>query len=248
MDKSHLLHDFFSPRAALIYQPAKPWTFKFLYGRSFRNPSLFELYYGDGLSAVANPALRPETADTVEIDAERKLGKHWNVLAALYGYRLSSFIEGVPVNSGFIEYQNERALHSEGAEIETGGKIASWLETTASYALQRTKDLGDGGWLENSPEHLAKLRFALPVWRKFELSSGMQYTSNRTTLANHRVGGYYLADFTLTSRNWLRNFDFCLGVRNAFNSSYYDPVALIVDTMQQPGRSIFVELIPHRAR
>jgi hypothetical protein len=133
-------------------------------------------------------------------------------------------------------------------ELETSGKIASWLETTASYAIQRTKDLADGGVLENSPEHLAKLRFAVPVGRKFVLSSGMQYTAIRVSLAQQVVPAYYLADFTLTSRNWLRHFDFTLGVRNAFNASYQDPVALIVDTMRQPGRSVFVELIPHRSR
>ena len=31
--------------------------------------------------------------------------------------------------------------------------------------------------------HLAKLRFAVPLGRKFDLSSGMQYESSRGTLA-----------------------------------------------------------------
>lgn len=247
-DQSRLLQNFFSPRLALIYRPPSAWTFKFLYGRSFRNPSLFELYYGDGQSQIANPALRPETADTVEIDAERKLGKGWNLLTAVYGYKLSNFIEGVPAAGGLIEYENQSALRAGGVELETNGKIASWLEATASYALQQTKNLGDNSILENSPEHLAKLHFAVPLGRKFMLSSGMQYNGVRISLAQQAVGAYYLADFTLTSRNWLRNFDFTLGIRNAFNSSYSDPVALMADTMLQPGRSIFVELIPHRAR
>lgn len=248
IDKSNLLADFFSPRAALIYRPRSAWTFKFLYGRSFRDPSLYELYYGDGLSSVADPALRPEAANTVEIDAERKLGKTWNLLTAVYGYRLSNFIEGVPVSSGLIEYENQNSVEAGGVEVEIGGKVAAWLETTASYAVQRAENLGGGGVLANSPENLAKLRFAVPLGRKFQLSSGMQYTGMRVSLAQQAVPAYCLADFTLTSRNWLRNFDFTLGVRNAFNSSYQNPVALIVDTMPQPGRSLFVELVPHRAR
>ena len=93
-DKSAYRPDFVSPRAALIYQPSE-WTYKFLYGRSFRNPSAFQLFYGDGIADVANPALRPESADTVEVDAERKLGKRMNLQASAYGYRLHDFLVGV---------------------------------------------------------------------------------------------------------------------------------------------------------
>jgi outer membrane receptor protein involved in Fe transport len=57
----------------------------------------------------------------------------------------------------------------------------------------------------------------------------------------------YQADFTLTSKRLLANFDVRLGLRNAFNRNYSDPIALYptVDSMPQPGRSLFVELIAH---
>ena len=53
----------------------------------------------------------------------------------------------------------------------------------------------------------------------------------------------YLADVTLTSKRLLRNFDLQCGLRNAFNRRYHDPIALnpVVDSMQQPGRSFFVD-------
>lgn len=250
IDRSALLRDFFSPRAALIYQPTSGWTYKFLYGRSFRNPSLFQLYYGDQLSAVANPALRPESADTVEADVERKLGKRANLLTAAYAYRMHDYIDGMPVSSGLIQYQNIGAIRADGVELEINGRLLPSLEVTASYALQRTMDESRRGVLENSPQNLAKLRFAVALGHKLDLSSGMQYMSSRMTLAEASVTPVYLADFTLTSRHWLRDFDFTIGVRNAFNRGYSDPVALnpVVDVMPQPGRSVFVELIPHRAR
>ena len=251
MDRSHLLHDFVSPRAALIYQARSGWTYKFLYGRSFRNPSEFQLYYGDQLSGIANPSLRPENSDTVEADAERRIGKKWNLVTAAYGYLLRDYIDGIATGPlGVIQYQNLGKIRAGGIEMELNGRPQPWLEVTGSYAIQRTKDLGDGGVLENSPEHLAKLRFAFPVGPKLELRSGIQYSGPVVSVAQAAVPDYYLADFTLTSRKLLRNFDFTLGIRNAFNRSYYDPIALnpVVDTMPQPGRSIFVELIPHRAR
>ncbi len=104
--------------------------------------------------------------------------------------------------------------------------------------------------MDNSPENLAKLRVAVPLGRKFDLSSGMQYESSRLTLAGGPVMPVYLADFTLTSKHLLRNFDVRLGLRNAFNRNYSDPIALnpIVPSMPQPGRTFFVELIAHQAR
>jgi len=67
---------------------------------------------------------------------------------------------------------------------------------------------------------------------------------SRLTLANSRVRPVYLADFTVTSKGLLRNFDFRFGLRNAFNRKYSDPIALNprVDSMAQPGRSVFIEL------
>ena len=102
--------------------------------------------------------------------------------------------------------------------------------------------------LENSPSQLGKLRFAVPLGPHFDLSSGIQTESSALTLAGNRLPPVYLADFTVTSKRLLRTFDVRFGLRNAFNRSYADPIALnpVVDSMPQPGRSVFVELIAHR--
>jgi len=246
VDKSYYQHDFASPRVALIYQPSI-WTYKLLYGRSFRNPSAFQLFYGDGVADAANPALRPEWADTLEFDVERKLGKRMNLQASTYGYRMHDVLEGVYLPDGLLQYQNGRGIKAQGVELEINGRPLDWLEMTASYTLQHTYD---DTTLENSPGSLAKLRFAVPLGRKFDLSSGMQYDSSRLTLAGFTLRPVYLADFTLTSKRLLRDCDVRLGLRNAFNTGYSDPIALnpAVDTMPQPGRTFFVELIAHRAQ
>jgi hypothetical protein len=116
-----------------------------------------------------------------------------------------------------------------------------------SYALQRSDDHDGDGRLFNSPDHLAKLRFAIPLGRRVDASSSMQYMSARLSFGQALVKPVYLADFTLTTKQLLPNLDFRVGIRNTFNRNYTDPVALtpIVDAMQQPGRSFFVELIAH---
>jgi outer membrane receptor protein involved in Fe transport len=78
----------------------------------------------------------------------------------------------------------------------------------------------------------------------------MQYISSRETLTAAALKPVYLADFTISSHRLLPNFDVRAGLRNAFNRSYSDPVALNprVDAMQQNGRTLFVELIVHGGR
>jgi iron complex outermembrane receptor protein len=247
LDKSRFGHTFVSPRGALLYQRSE-WTYKFLYGRGFRDPSTFQLFYSDGLSGVGNPTLRRESADTVEVDAERKLGTRMNLQASAYGYRLRDFLDGVILANGLLQYQNVGTVQAEGVELEVNGRPTNWLEATVSYALQQSHE--DGGILANSPQSLAKLHFAVPLGRKFDLSSGVQYESSRLTLAENALKPVYLADFTLTSKHLLRNFDVRLGLRNAFNRSYSDPVALYptVDSMPHSGRTFFAELIAHQAR
>ena len=139
VDISSIHPDFVSPRAALIYQ-LSAWTYKFLYGRSFRSPSAFQLFYGDGIADAANPALRPESADTVEVDAERKLGKRMNLQASAYGYRLHDFLLGVYLPNGLLQYQNTPGIRAEGIELEINGRPTKWLEATASYAVQQSRD------------------------------------------------------------------------------------------------------------
>src|SRR5579862_2221802 len=241
---------FLSPRAALIYQPPSAWTYKLLYGRGFRKPSAFELYFDDGRSGAPNPNARSESADTLEIDIERRIGKRINLVAAAYGYQMHDFLVAAYTNAGLIQYQNVGKIRATGFEVEINGRLAAWLSATASYAFQESHDYDADGVLENSPSHLAKLHFAVPLRRKFDLSSGMQYYSSLRTLAGAQTTPVYLADFTITSKHLFPNLDVQFGLRNTFNRQYSDPIALspVVDTMPQPGRSLFVRLITHQAQ
>ena len=250
VDYSLYRHSFVSPRVALIYRPSARWSYKFLYGRAFRNPTAFDLFYDDGMVAVANPNARPEKADTFEVDVERKIGKRMNLLASAYGYRLRDFLTGVYTDNGLIQMQNVGQIHASGFAVEINGRCTSWLEASASYLVQKAMDDISNSRIPNSPTHSAKFRFAVPLGRKFDFSSSMQYYSSRDTLAASAVAPVYLADFTVVSKRLLPNLDITFGIRNGFNRTYYDPIALNprVDAMPQPGRSFFVELIARADR
>jgi len=70
----------------------------------------------------------------------------------------------------------------------------------ASYVWQITRAQDTGAELENSPRHLAKLNYTMPLFGD-ALRAGMelQYTSSRKTLAGAKAGGYGIANLTLPS-------------------------------------------------
>ena len=64
-----------NPRIALIYNPFEKTVLKLLYGRAFRAPNVYELYY-QGAESKVNPDLNPETIQTYELIWEQYLGIH----------------------------------------------------------------------------------------------------------------------------------------------------------------------------
>ena len=236
---------FFSPRAALIYQPSEKSSYKFLFGRAFRNPSAYEMYYGNGIFQTGNPALNPERADTFEVAAERRFSARLSGLVSAYHYQLSNLIADVALADGLAQYQNIEQAHSNGVETELTARLRDHAEITASFAVQRTTE-AHGQPLTNSPEGVGKLRGAMPLAKnKLRAAMAIQYLSSREAMGPGLVPSYWLADFTLTTMRLHPDFDVQFGVRNLFNRTYYDPVSsgLFQDLIQQDGRSIFLKFI-----
>jgi iron complex outermembrane receptor protein len=247
-DVSHNYGTFLSPRVALVYQPTTRTSYKLVYGRPFRTPSVYEQYYQDGISQVANLRLRPETADTVELSAERKLGKSAYGLVDAYHYALRSVIQAVWISDSLIQYQNAGAYNSNGIDFELGGRLAPWLETTASLSLDRAVNAGQPGPLPNAPGRIAKVRGAVPIFRdRIYFSADLQYLSARLTMSGASTRPVALVNATVSSNKLFHRLDFVAGVRNALNWGYTDPIALpldaSVDQIPANGRTAFVKLI-----
>ncbi len=247
-DVSHNYGSFLSPRAALVYRPTTRTSYKLVYGRPFRTPSVYEAYYADGISQLPNPALRPETAEAFEASAEHKIGKSAYALVNGYHYELDSVIQAVFISQAVLQYQNCGARRSDGVEFELGGHLKPWLETTASLTFDRTVDVLHHDDLPNAPGEMAKVRGAVPLFRdRIYFSTDFQYISARDTLSESSTRPVALLNATLSSKRLLRGFDFVAGVRNALNWGYADPIALpldaSVDQMPAYGRTAFLKVI-----
>lgn len=246
-DESTNFGHFLSPRVALVYQYSPRTTYKFIYGRPYRNPSTAEAYYADGgYASIANPKLRQETANTFEMSGERRLGKQTTILADFYQYRIAGLISAVTVAPGVQQYQNEDREHSTGIEIELRGKLRGNLEAAGSFSYDIAKTSFGDGTFPNSPRKIGKLRFSKPIIRSlFALSSSTQYMGRRETVLEAVTRPVLLEDLTLTTRRLNPDFDIQFGVRNALNWSYRDPVYVLIDQMRQDGRSLYLKLVWH---
>ncbi len=234
-----------SPRLALVHQCSARTTLKYVYGRPFRNPSVFEQYYHDGgVSFLASEALRPETAQTFEVLAERRLRPGVALTASAYHYKIEDLIEADFLPGDVQQYRNWGRNRAAGFELELSGRRKGGHEAAASYAWQRADRLSEGPPPENSPRHIAKMRAAAPLaGERLWASAAFAYLSPRLTREPGRTRAVALADFTLSTSGLHPWFDFQFGVRNALGWRYADPAGVALASMPGDGRSCFVRLV-----
>jgi iron complex outermembrane receptor protein len=233
-----------TPRVALIYQPSETSAVKLLYGRSFRNPTPFEQFYGEGFSQIPNPGLGPERMETLEAAIEKHLNKRFELQANIYHYRISDLIQAVRIKGTLQQYQNTNPVAANGLEMEALAKLGSGFKLTGSLSVEKVSaTLGDVVNV-NSPARVGKLLLDSPVWRqRWSLSGGLQYLSERLTLNGSNISPVYLANFTAAGR-LPGDMELAFGIRNVFNYRYWDPAGRVqeMESIQQDGRSCFVRV------
>jgi outer membrane receptor for ferrienterochelin and colicins len=216
-----------NPRAGLVYSPTKETAIKFLYGRAFRAPNAYELYYSSLGYQKGNLDLRPEHIRTGEVVYEQYIGKHLRASVSGFYYLIDNLItqQTDPID-GVLVYRNVERIESRGVECELEAKLPAGLEGIVSYAFQRTKNMQDDLLLTNSPQHLMKMKASAPVWRdNVFLAAQLQYTSKRKTLGGQWADGFSLSSLALSTRSLVHGLDISVGIYNLFDVTYGDPGA-----------------------
>ena len=232
-----------NPRLGLVVLTEHETAFKLLYGRAFRAPNNYELYYNDGGNTQkANPFLQPETIDSYEFIVEHPLRRNLRASASLYSYAVKNLInlETDPLDN-LAFYSNVDRVDSVGLEVEVDGRFFPRLDGRLSYAYQKNEVASSGRALTNSPQHLVKVNLSTPIIvDKLVAGFETQYTSQRLTVGSARTSGYAISNLVLTGRRWVKGVDLTFGVYNLFDKKYADPVSdayAPLDTVQQDGRS-----------
>ena len=235
-----------NPRLALVWAPEGKTAVKFLYGRAFRPPSTYELYYADGFSQKANPDLDPETIDTAEIAVEYQATPAVRFSGSAYAWHIDDLItQVIDPGDGLLQFLNLDAARARGYEFEVRGRSKRGLEAGLAFAYQTTEDDSTGERLTNSPRGLAQFHLTMPA-AKGRITTGFEaiYETERFTLQRNRVDDYFLANLTVTGLLIPDRLELQGSLYNLFDGKYADPGGNehLQDALDQDGRSARVLL------
>lgn len=235
-----------SPRAAMVYRTARGATVKLIYGKAFRVPNAYEMYYqvpGEG-GQLANPGLAPERIATAEAVLEQAFGASGHARVSLFTYRMRELIsQQRDPGSGLLVFRNLDRARANGLEASVEQVYASLARVRASYTWQRAVD-GEGQALKASPRQLAKINLDLPLpGGRAWLGGELHCLSSR--LAEHsRVGGHCVANLSLSSARLVPGADLSVSVYNLADRRYLDPAgpAFVQEALQRQRRAAVAKL------
>ena len=208
-----------SPRLALTYSPQESTNLKLSWSTAFRRANPFEKYFDDG-SLLPNPTLTPERIEATELVVEHHLDKNTRLQGSIYHYQTEDYISSVRLGGGTSQFQNVNGGKTDGAELEFEKHWDNDVRIRTSATYQNAKT-GDNLSPVNSPREIGKLNLSSPLfnsnWRgAFE----MQAYSKRKAENQSTIGGYSLANLTISADKLLPNVGVAFGIRNIFDRNY----------------------------
>jgi iron complex outermembrane receptor protein len=225
-----------NPRLALIYKPWNEIAFKLIYGTAFRAPNL----------AVRTDGLKPEKIESLEAVTEYQATRNLRLTATAFYNDVTDLINKIPDpnNSALLIYTNNQRVTMQGLEFEGEYRWGNGARLRGSYAYADAKDQETGEWLDNSPNHLAKLNVSAPLWRDW-LHGGaeLQYVGERKSKAS-KLPGYTLVNLTLNSTNIVPGLAISASLYNVLDKRYsaVAGVETSIDQIPQDGRNFRVWL------
>lgn len=243
------------PRLALIHSHPELGQLKLIHGTAFRAPNAYERYYSPGGAYILNPNLRSETIENQELVWERAWSDR-RYAASLYRYHLHDLVELTatpdPACDGGIclGFSNLSEVEGQGLELEaehhwSGG---AWLRASYTWQLAQREN---GDWLDNSPRHLAKLHYSLPLaGGRWQAGLEAQYQSARRTYLGNTLAGGTSFNLTLGTRHLAPGLDLSLSVHNLLDTDlaippsdeHFDSLGRALTGIPQEGRTWRIKL------
>ena len=114
----------------------------------------------------------------------------------------------------------------------------------ANYIFQRAEDADLKERLTNSPSHILKAGWLIPVLDYFYAGVNMQYETGRITVYETETDAYFLTNFSLSTKPVFDRLKLSFLIRNLFNVTYSTPGGFehLQDTISQNGRNFALRL------
>ncbi|MGE0450504.1 MAG: TonB-dependent receptor plug domain-containing protein [Vicinamibacterales bacterium] len=213
-----------NPRLGLIVSPAGGTTLKLLYGRAFRAPNPYELYYGQN---VISASLRPERIQTVELGIEHRLTPRLQASASVFHNRATDLIVqrgGSDETIDGLYYRNSDRATAKGIELELQGELPGRIRSRLSQVFQDVRRGSDGARIGNSPSTLSTVVVELPVPQvRAVLAFNGVGIGNRQTLAGGVVPSAFVGNASVLFRPRAGGPRFGVTIYNVFNRQWADP-------------------------
>jgi iron complex outermembrane receptor protein len=233
-----------SPRFAAVYMPAERWRLKFLAGRAFRAPNIYELFYEAGTYAP-NPALDPEYIASYELGAEVRLNPRFDLRLALYRDRIRDLISQEVVPPGNFQFLNLESAESMGGELALRTRFGNGSSGYFSYSYMRAEN-GAGEELTNYPPYTLKAGASVPLREdRWRISANLQYSQSRLMLTGARSPDVFLTNVTLLAPLFHHNARLVASVYNLFDRNYGLPASeeqQDLELIPQDGRTFLARL------
>jgi iron complex outermembrane receptor protein len=256
-DKSSSLSGAMSPRLGLIWQANTAWTFKLLSGKSYRLPSQYEMYYGDGITFFPNPNLQPESIRTIEAVSEWRANEQTRWQMSLYDNHLNNLITKLDnTGTSMAQYQNRGGAHTQGVELGYIHESGGGLFARSSLSVGHAND-DNGQRLDNSPNWLGKLSLSAPFFdENLRVAGELQGIGQRIHYWNgtlYNLPTQILSNLTLNLPNITRGIPLTiegktsaqLRISNLFNRAMNYPVSaveLAIPFVPQNGRTWMISI------
>lgn len=226
-----------SPKVGTTYSFSDNSRVKVNYGKSFRAPTVYELYSTMNkrmgmmnVQVFGNPDLKPEKATNFDIGFEAEQGK-WSGKLGYYHNEIDNLIDSKSFFSGYVpsvgrvvksKYYNVGEAEISGAEAEVGYNFNNNWNVKATYNYTDAKDKTTNARLNNrarqngvvqlSYTDNAELPFTATLWSKWYVDYLYKVSSNVNTYTFNTFN--FVADKQLT-----KNLHVYAGVDNIFDKT-----------------------------
>jgi iron complex outermembrane receptor protein len=247
-DLSSLFENRVSPRGALLLHDGERVGLKLLYARGFRAPSPIEAFFYDGMSQIANPALRPETIASYEAVAWGRPFPGLSLRLSGFWWDLSDILELQPTAADPMikQFQNVATIRSRGVEAEATYRDARGLYGFASATVAVVERDGSTDAALNAPTWVLTAGLSSPaLFDVVHLSGELEAVgARRTRDPTHDSPAHVGLNLALYLPAW-RGLDVTVGLRNLLGTREEVPAQGDYDRVDG---TVQVPLIPGEGR
>ena len=229
-----------SPRIALVHRYDNENIYKFMYTRSYREPSWREQYLITPAFFSSTIDVKPELVDAYELGYIRKLGMKSHV--KLNAYYLSNK-DQIHAQNTTNTFQNSGGNDLYGFEIEYKNIFKNRDQIYFNYSYVDGENVANE--LANSAKNIAKAYYIHNISDVITISTIAKFVDEKdrveTDVRDH-VDGYAVFDLSVNYQYQPVDADINLSIKNLFDETYYlpSPENTYPGDFEQEGRFILL--------